>query len=58
MYFIRPVNRQSANVHIYLHFQNKLEGFPDDPVVQNLPANEGDMDLIPGLGRVHRPQSN
>jgi len=26
-------------------------GFPDGSVVKNLPANTGDMDLIPGLGR-------
>ena len=25
---------------------------------RNLPANAGDTGLIPGLGRVHRPQSN
>ena len=24
--------------------------FPDGPVVDNLPANAGDMGLIPGLG--------
>ena len=27
-------------------------------VVKNLPANAGDMSLIPGLGRSHRVQSN
>ena len=26
-------------------------GFPDGSVVKNLPANAGDMGLIPGLGR-------
>ena len=26
-------------------------GFPDDAVVKNPPANAGDADLIPGLGR-------
>ena len=26
-------------------------GFPGGSVVKNLPANAGDMDLIPGLGR-------
>ena len=26
-------------------------GFPGDSVVKNLPANAGDMGLIPGLGR-------
>ena len=27
--------------------------FPGGPVVRNLPANAGDMGLIPGLGRSH-----
>ena len=36
----------------------KIEGSPDSSVVRNLPVNEGDVDLIPGLGRVHMPQSN
>ena len=26
-------------------------GFPGDSVVKNPPANAGDVDLIPGLGR-------
>ena len=26
-------------------------GFPSDSVVKNLPANPGDLDSIPGLGR-------
>ena len=30
---------------------NVLTGFPGDSVVKNLPANEGDTGLIPGLGR-------
>ena len=28
-----------------------LSGFPGGSVVKNLPANAGDVDLIPGLGR-------
>ena len=28
-----------------------LGGFPGDQMVKNLPANAGDMGLIPGLGR-------
>ena len=32
--------------------------FPDGAVVKNLPANAGDTDLIPGLGRFHMLQSN
>ena len=31
----------------------KLWGFPRSLVVKNRPANAGDMDLIPDLGRSH-----
>ena len=30
-----------------------IQGFPHSSVVKNLPANEGDVGLIPGLGRSH-----
>ena len=29
--------------------------FPSGSVLKNLPANAGDADLIPGLGRSHMP---
>jgi len=32
--------------------------FPGGPVVNNPPANGGDTDSIPGLGRFHLPQDN
>ena len=32
--------------------------FPGDAMDRNLPANAGDMGLIPGLGRFHMPRSN
>ena len=32
-------------------------GFPAGTVVENLPANAGDMGSSPGLGRSHMPQS-
>ena len=35
-----------------------LEGFPGGAVVENLPANAGDMGSSPGLGRSHMPRSN
>ena len=35
-----------------------LKGFPGGAVVENLPANAGDMGSSPGLGRSHMPQSN
>ena len=33
-------------------------GFPGGAVVENLPANAGDMGSCPGLGRSHMPRSN
>ena len=33
-------------------------GFPGGAVVENLPANAGDTDSSPGLGRSHMPRSN
>ena len=33
-------------------------GFPGGAVVENLPANAGDMGSSPGLGRSHMPRSN
>ena len=38
--------------------QLKKRGFPGGAVVENLPANAGDMGSSPGLGRSHMPQSN
>ena len=38
--------------------QNIGEGFPGGAVVENLPANAGDMGSSPGLGRSHMPRSN
>ena len=36
----------------------QFRGFPGGSVVKNMPADTGDMGLIPGLGRSHVPQSN
>ena len=33
-------------------------GFPGGTVVENLPANAGDMGSSPGLGRSYMPWSN
>ena len=38
--------------------KNHGPGFPGGAVVENLPANSGDMGSSPGLGRSHMPQSN
>ena len=35
-----------------------IGGFPGGAVVENLPANAGDMGSGPGLGRSHMPRSN
>ena len=35
-----------------------MVGFPGGAVDKNLPANAGDMGLIPNPRRSHRPQSN
>ena len=37
---------------------NDVGGFPGGAVVENLPANAGDMGSSPGLGRSHMPRSN
>ena len=44
-------NQRNAN-------QNHNEGFPGGAVVENPPANAGDMGSIPGPGRSHMPRSN
>ena len=36
----------------------KYEGFRGGSVVENPPANAGDMGSCPGLGRSHMPRSN
>ena len=41
-----------------IKINNLLRGFPGGAVVENLPANAGDMGSSPGLGRSHMPRSN
>ena len=38
--------------------KSDFQGFPGGSVVKNLPANAGQTDSIPHLGRSHMPQSN
>ena len=38
--------------------KNSYVGFPGGAVVENLPANAGDVGSSPGLGRSHMPRSN
>ena len=47
--------------HLVIHkttTKNKTQGFPGGAVVENLPANAGDMGSSPGLGRSHMPWNN
>ena len=48
----------SGGIMSLFHFKNILPGFPGDAVVENLPANAGDMGSSPGLGRSHMPWSS
>ena len=41
-----------------IHTQDVSWGFPGGAVVENLPANAGDMGSSPGLGRSHMPRSS
>ena len=41
-----------------LSIKNAGWGFPGGAVVENLPANAGEMDSSPGLGVSHVPRSN
>ncbi|KAJ8794632.1 hypothetical protein J1605_003103 [Eschrichtius robustus] len=50
----RKGSRKSQKVKCRKH----LGGFPGGAVVENLPANAGDMGSSPGLGRSHMPRSN
>ena len=54
--------KKKKNIYIYLSlslFKKKIFwGFPGSSVVKNLPANVGDVGLIPSLGRPHMLRSN
>ena len=41
-----------------LFMLKKKQGLPGGTVDKNLPANAGDMGLMPGLGRSHMPRGN
>ena len=42
-------------IHQGILFKMHILGFAGDPLDKNLPANAGDMGLIPGTGRSHMP---
>ena len=43
---------------VFIPFKGTLWGFPGGAVVENLPANAGDMGSSSGLGRSHMPRIN
>ena len=49
---------QWVNDEIKEEIKKYLEGFPGGAVVENLPANAGDMGSSPGLGGSHMPRSS
>ena len=52
-------NKYYILMHIYGIYQNGIDrDFPGGSVVKNLPANAGDMGLIPYLRRSHMPWSS
>ena len=48
------VINQNGNEHI----ETGMWRFPGDVVGKNLPADAGDRNSVPGLGRFHKAQSN
>ena len=55
---LKLINKFSKVLGYKPAFKNKLCGFPDGAVVENLPANAGDTGSSPGLGGSHMPWSN
>ena len=49
------IRKNKGEIPVHL---KTVTGLAGGPVVENPPANAGDMGLIPGLRRFHRPQSN
>ena len=45
-------------MYFITEFKTVFQGFPGGAVVENLPANAGDMGSSPGLGGSHVPRSN
>ena len=52
------LRNQWVNKEIKKEIKKYLQGFPGGTVVKNQPANAGDMDSSPGLGRSHMLWSN
>ena len=52
------VSQKEKNKYHMLTNIYGILGFPGGAVVENLPANAGDIGSSPGLGRSHLPRSN
>ena len=60
-YRINPRRNKPRHILIKqskIKYKEKILGFPGGAVVENLPANAGEMGSSPGLGRSHMPRSN
>ena len=58
-YFLKTKGSTQEVLSVLTLFNNiGLEDFSGGTVDKNLPAIAGDMGLIPGLGRSHRPWGN
>ena len=53
----QTLQQRRCMAHKYA-LKKRCSGFPGSTVVENLPANAGDMGSSPGLGRSHMPRSN
>jgi len=49
---------ETLRIQISPNKRIQLQGFPDGPVVKDLPVNARDTGLIPGPERSHMPQGN
>ena len=56
--WIRNERKKPKKQHSHLRQRWVNLDFPGGPVVKNPPANTGDADLLPDLGRSHMPRSN
>ena len=56
--FVSSTHGTFSRIDHILGQNSSFGGFPGGAVVENLPANAGDMGSSPGLGRSHMPQSN
>ena len=54
----RQSSDEKTRSMIFNHQERDKEGFLNGSVVKTLPANVGDMGLIPGPGRSHMPRDN